>query len=306
MPHLLAYCVRDTANRLREDEEACHDRKEDGATAFDAHQFRGLRLGLGYEVSRCWPARKAGDREACGAPTVGEESLPRICPEAQTMDFVPSGYVTIEEAVDKIGRGLMPRDWLGHEVDMLKQDRSVTEAIAVVDHRTAARTAQAKRLGRAVSHLQRVLSDGDVKAVVAHDSGAVRDFPPSFWREPAMRAVFRSGELPAEIRIDLEGPKAGAGKRWIFISEVELRSTLERIAASQVLSDVESEFAVWLSRRIDEAAGQKPPTKKRVWMDAQAAFDSRLSYRIFERVWHATVPETWRRPSRARAAKPTE
>lgn len=219
-------------------------------------------------------------------------------------DFVPSGYVTIEEAVDRIGRRLMPRHWLGHETDLLKRDHDVTQATAVLDRRAAARAAQAKRLRRAVDHLRRALSAGDVKAVVAHDGGEVRDFPPSSWREPGMRAVFRSGELPAEVRVALEGHKAGAGRHWIYISAAEIEGVLDRIAARQAAREVEPEFARWLAKRVDEAAGQEPPTKKRVWTDARAVFDARLSYRIFDRVWNATVPESWRRLARTRPAKP--
>lgn len=215
-------------------------------------------------------------------------------------DFIPSGYVTIEQAVDRIGKGLMPHDWLGHETDLLRRDSSVTEAGAAAGTRATTTKTQAGRLNRAVNHLRRVLRAGDVKAVVARDDGEVHGFPPSLWAKPEVRAVFRSGELPVEFRVALEGHKAGAGKRWILISDLELRRVLKSMAERQALFDTEAELRTWLTTKVDEAAGKAPPTKKRMWTEAQEALGSALSYRTFDRVWHTTAPETWRRPAQAR------
>lgn len=221
-------------------------------------------------------------------------------------DFVPSGYVTTEEAIDRLGRCLMPHHWLGHEVDLLKRDSSITEEVAAGGEEVAGPDTRTGRLNRTVNRLIEELSSGDIEAVVADADGVVRAFPASFWARTGIRAVFRSGELPVEFRVALEGPKADAGKRWVYIPDAGLRSLIERIAASQAATDVESDFRMWLATRVEETAEEEPPTKKRIWMDAKAAFGSRLSYRVFDRVWRATVPETWRWPTRPRRPKRPE
>jgi hypothetical protein len=221
-------------------------------------------------------------------------------------DFATSGYVTLAQAVDRIGQRLMPHEWLGHEVDLLTWDSRATEEPAAVIEGAAITGTQAGRLNRALNHLLQTLRAGDVKAFVAHEDGEVRAFPPSLWARPGIRAVFRSGGLPVEFRVALEGHKAGAGKRWILISDPGLRSVLERIAARQALSDVGPELRAWLATKVDEASAKEPPVKKRIWLKAQGTFGSRLSYRTFDRVWRETVPATCRRPVRARPAKPAE
>lgn len=221
-------------------------------------------------------------------------------------DFVPSGYVTLEEAVDRIGQCLMPHEWLGHEVDLLKRDSSVTEEGPAAREEAATADARIGRLDHAVNRLLDELSAGDIEAVVADAQGEAHAFPALLWKKLGIRAVFRSGELPVKFRTALEGHRAGAGKRWIYVPDVALRNLLERIAASQAVTDVEAEFGTWLATMVEEAAGKEPPTKKRIWMDAKGTFGSRLSYRAFDRVWRATVPDTWRWPTRPRRPKRVE
>lgn len=220
--------------------------------------------------------------------------------------FLPSGYVTLEQAVERIGEHLMPHQWLGHEVDLLRRDSSVTEARTAGGERATTVDTQVGRLNRAVNHLLHALVVAEVKAVVADECGGIDAFPPSLWARPGIRAAFRSGELPVEVRVALEGHKAGAAKRWILIPELELRGALKRIAERQALSDVGSELHAWLATKIEEVAAEKPPTKKRTWTEAQSAFGTRLSYRTFDQVWRATVPDAWRRSLRARHTKPAE
>lgn len=221
--------------------------------------------------------------------------------------LIPSGYITLEQAVDGIGQRLMPDEWLGHEIDLLRRDSSVTEAGAAAGREAATTKTPAGRLSRAIGHLRRVLRAGDVQAVVAREDGEIHDFPPSFWAKRGIRAVFRSGELPVEFRVVLEGHKADAGKRWILIPQVELYSVLKRLAERQALFDTEAELRTWLAAKVHEAAGQKPPLKKRIWTEAQEAVGPALSYRTFDRVWHTTAPEAWRRPVRSsRRTMPAE
>jgi hypothetical protein len=228
----------------------------------------------------------------------------RVWPEAQMTDFVPSGYITLEQAVDRIGAHLMPRQWLGHEVDLLKRDSNVTDALTPPGERVTTMDTQVGRLNRAMARLLHVLAVATVKAVVSDEDGGIRAFPPSLWAKPGVRAAFHSGELPDEFRVALEGHKAGAGRRWLLIPELELRGVLKGIAETQAVSDIRSDLRAWLVKKVEQVAAEKAPTKKRTWMEAQSHFGTALSYRTFDQVWHATVPDTWKRPLRERRIKP--
>jgi hypothetical protein len=220
--------------------------------------------------------------------------------------FVPSGYVTLQQAIDEIGRHLMPGEWLSHEINLLQSDSSITEDLGGVGEEATATGTPAGRLNRAMNHLLRALFAGEVKAVVARENGEIHSCPPSLWTRPGIRAVFRSGELPVQFRIALEGHIAGEtgeGRRWILLPEPDLRRLLGAVAPAP--ADVEAEFRAWLAAKIDKSAGKELPTRKRIWEEAQGIFGSRLPYRSFQRIWAATAPKEWRAPPRRRQAKPT-
>ncbi len=216
--------------------------------------------------------------------------------------LTPSGYVTLERAIDEIGRQLMPGAWLGQETTLLKRDNRATEEVAAVDSAATATDTAIARLNRAVNHLLAALFAGDVKAVVAREDGKIRDFSPSLWIRPGMRAVFRSGELPIDFRVAIEGHKADTGKRWVLLLESDLRRLLRRLGSTRGRPDVEVQFRAWLARKIEEVAGAEPPRKKRLWIEAQGAFGPELPFRSFERIWTAMVPATWRQRREARPA----
>lgn len=217
--------------------------------------------------------------------------------------FIPSGYVTLEQAVGEIGRHLMPEEWQGQETILLKRsDRAAEEVATVGIPPSATRTAMG-RLNWAVNYLLSALFTGDVKAVVAREEGGIRDFASSLWTKPGMRAVFRSGELPVEFRVAVEGHKAETGRRWVLLLESDLRRLLRRLATTRGRPDVEAQFRTWLTGKIDAFAGAETPRKKRLWVEAQGVFGSELPYRSFERIWTATVPATWRQPRGAGPAK---
>jgi hypothetical protein len=211
--------------------------------------------------------------------------------------------MTLEQALDAVGRRLMPQEWQGHEVDLLKRDGAATEQAATPGEEAAATHTQVGRLNRAMTYLLRALSDGDVKAVVAGEHGEMSAFPSSLWKMPGTRAIFRSGELPVHLRVALEGHKAGAGRRWILLSQSDLHHVLGEAAPLAELPDPEIELREWLAKKIEQYAKAEPPSRKHIWMEAQAAFGSRLSYRSFSRIWSAVAPEAWKRPVRARRAK---
>lgn len=214
-----------------------------------------------------------------------------------------SGYITLEQAVGAVGRQLMPREWLGQEVNLLKVDSRATEEVGIVGEKATATDTALGRLNRAVNYLLRALFAGDVKVVAAREGGDLRDFPAALWKRPGIRAVFRSGELPVNFRVAIEGHRADAGTRWILVSELDIHRLLSGRAAGPEVTDVEGEFRAWLATKINERAQEKPLRKKQTWTEAQSAFGSRLPYHSFERIWTATVPEAWRRPIRAGRAK---
>jgi hypothetical protein len=49
----------------------------------------------------------------------GSDSLCAVVPQAQsqalTMSFVPNGYLSIQEALNRLGRELFPSEWTGEE-----------------------------------------------------------------------------------------------------------------------------------------------------------------------------------------------
>lgn len=221
-------------------------------------------------------------------------------------DLATSGYITLEQAVDAVGRRLMPHEWLGQEVNLLKVDSRVTEDVEAVGEEATGTGTPFGRLNRAVNHLLRALFAGDVKAVTTREGGDFREFPAALWMRPGIRVVFRSGELPVNFRVAIEGHRADAGKRWILVSETDVHRLLSGVAAASEVTDVEGEFRAWLATQINERAKGMPMRKKQAWMEAQRAFSSRLPYRSFERIWTATVPEAWRRSTRAGRAKPAQ
>jgi hypothetical protein len=220
--------------------------------------------------------------------------------------FVSSGYITLQQAIDEVGRHVMPHEWLGQETDLLPRDSSVTENLAAVGEEATATGTLTGRLNRAMNHLLRALFAGEVKAVVARENGEVHPCPLSLWARPGIRAVFRSGELPVHFRVALEGHKTGEtgdGKRWILLPQSDVRQVLGALPPEP--ADVEADFRAWLAARIDASAGKGLPSKKHIWMEAQGAFGSRLPYRSFQRIWAATAPKGWRSPLRRRQVKPT-
>lgn len=204
-----------------------------------------------------------------------------------TDDFTPLGYMTVEQAVDAVGRYLMPHEWLGPELDRLKRDTTITEATPIVAEEETATDTQAGRLNRALNYLIRALAAGDLNAVVAHEDGDIRPFPSMLWMSPGVRDVFRAGELPVHLRVAIEGHKADTGKRWVLLRRSDLRRHLREAGPPEAI-DVEGEFRAWLTKRIEQCAEERP-SKKQLWIETQAVFGARLPYRSFNRIWSATA-----------------
>jgi hypothetical protein len=213
--------------------------------------------------------------------------------------------MTLHQAIDEVGRHLMPQEWLGQETDLLPCDTRVTEDPAAVDEEATGTGTPAGRLNRAMNRLLRALFAGDVKAVIVGESGQMHPCPSSLWARPGIRAVFRSGELPVQFRVTLEGHRSGEvgeEKRWVLLPKPDIRQLLGALAPEP--TNAEAEFRVWLAAKIDESVGKERPTKKRIWVEAQGVFGSRLPYRSFQRIWAATVPKAWRSPLRRRQIEP--
>jgi hypothetical protein len=217
-------------------------------------------------------------------------------------DFVPSGYVTLEHAIAEIGRQLMPAEWQGPEMILLKRDDRAIEEVAGIGGAAATGTSIG-RLSWAVNFLIAALFAGDVKAVVTREDGKLRDIPSSLWIRPGIRTVFRAGVLPIDFCVAVEGHKADTGRHWVLLLESDLRRLLRRLPTTRGRPDVEVQFRAWLSGKIDEFAGAEPPRKKRVWVEAQGVFGPGLPFRSFERIWTAMVPAAWRRAKRAGPAE---
>jgi hypothetical protein len=217
-----------------------------------------------------------------------------------------SGYIAIEQAIDAVGRRLMPHQWLGQEVLLLKSDSRALEETEAASAEATVTETPLGRLNRAVNYLIHALFAGEVKAVTAGEDGHIRDLPAALWMRPGIRAVFGSGKLPINFCVALEGHRADTGKRWVLVSELDLHRSLAALAAAPATADVEAEFGSWLARKIAEHAEGTPLRKRQTWMEAQGVFGARLPFRSFERIWTATVPQTWQRAVRANRAKPAE
>lgn len=164
-------------------------------------------------------------------------------------DFTPLGYVTMDQAVDAVGRYLMPHEWLGVETDLLKRDTTLTDEDVppiVAEEETATDT-PVGRLNRALNYLVRTLAAGDLNAVAAHEDGEIHPFPSMLWMSRGIRAIFRAGEVPVHLRVALEGHKAGAGKRWVLFPQSDLRQHLREAGPPEAVN-VEDEFRAWLAK----------------------------------------------------------
>jgi hypothetical protein len=215
-----------------------------------------------------------------------------------------AGYVTLEQAVEAIGRQLMPHDWLGEEISLLETDKHVPEELELAAAEAAAIDTPLGRLNRAVNYLLRALSAGDVKAVTVDEHGHSRDVPPTLWGRPGSRAVFRPGELPDEFRVMVEGHKVGVGKRWVRVSALDIHRIRTELVGGPEVTDVEGEFRAWLAARLEKRPKDQVLSKTETWFQAQHVFASRMPYHAFERIWMETVPQEWRRPAPPGRAKP--
>lgn len=211
--------------------------------------------------------------------------------------------MTLEQAIDAIGRRLMPRDWLGQEISLLETDKHIAEELEVAAAEAAADTPLG-RLNRAVNHLLRALAAGDMKAVAIDEHGHSHDVPTALWRRREIRAVFRPGELPDEFRVAVEGHRAGVGSRWVRVSHLDIDRMLTELASGPEVTDVEGEFRTWLAAKVEQPAHGTPVSKSDTWAEAQRIFGARMPYHTFERIWSATVPRAWRRSGRAGRAEP--
>jgi hypothetical protein len=200
------------------------------------------------------------------------------------------GYMAPEQALDEVGRCLMPDEWLGTEIALLRDDRFLIEEITA--ERAAVPDTPVGRLTLALNFLIHALSAGELNAVVVREAGEMRPFPSSLWTSPGGRAVFRSGELPVQLRVALEGHKASAGKRWVLIPGPALHRLLSEAGPAAELPDIETEFRDWLTKRIEQCAKRERISKKQLWMEAQPLFGPRLSYRSFNRIWSATARQS--------------
>jgi hypothetical protein len=221
-------------------------------------------------------------------------------------DFARSGYIPLDQAVEAVGRRLMPHQWLGQEINLLKLDsRALEEVEAVAEEATNIAT-PIGRLNRAVNYLIRVLFAGDVHAVLVSEAGDFHDLPSALWMRPGIRAAFGSGELPVSFRVAVEGHKVDARPRWVMVSEADVHRLLAPLVGGVEERDVESELRAWLEKKIAAHAERPPMRRRQTWMEAQGTFGSRLPYRSFERIWAATIPAAWRRQVRTRPAKPAQ
>jgi hypothetical protein len=214
------------------------------------------------------------------------------------------GYMSLEEAVDAIGRRLMPRTWLGPEVGLLEIDKHVAEELEVQAAEAGGAGTPLGRLNRAVNYLLRALLAGEVEAVIFDEHGRSHDVPAPLWGRPEVRVVFRPGEVPDEFRVAVEGHKIGEGSRWLRVSHLDIDRMLTELAAGPEVTDVAGEFRAWLAAKLRERAEGKPVFQNETWAQAQRAFADRMPFHAFERIWTETVPEEWRHKERVRRAKP--
>jgi hypothetical protein len=215
-----------------------------------------------------------------------------------------AGYMTLEQAVDAVGRRLMPRTWLGQETSLLETDKHIAEALEMAATEGAATDTPLGRLNRAVNHLLRALAAGDVNAIAIDEHGHSREFPAALWARPGIRAVFRPAAVPDEFRVAVEGHRSGAGAHWVRVSDLDIDRMLTEFAAGAEMTDVESEFRSWLAAKVKQPEHGRPVSKNDTWSEAQRIFASRMPYHTFERIWESTVPSAWRRPQQAGRAKP--
>ncbi len=217
-------------------------------------------------------------------------------------DFVPAGFVTIQQAVDLTGGHLFPNEWTGEEIGLLKpRDTSAGEADTSKPDEHKLATPQ--RLDRAIHYLRSLLSLLKVPAVVIFDNGQSYQVGASVWLSNSAPTIFRTGLEPVNLRQLLADRQSGRGRRRVLLPEARLDAALAGEKKPETAKTAfagtfkaETDCQKWIAQKA--AAGETPASRSALYSEARARFGNKLSQRSFDRAWTAAAPEEWKKPGR--------
>jgi hypothetical protein len=204
-------------------------------------------------------------------------------------EFVPSGFVTLRDAVDLTGRHLLGPAWTGNEIRQL---------------RFPAPKRSLRRLESAVHELRSLLGSDMVSAIAVFENGQTFPVPTALWLSQDGRAVFNTGNLSVgNLREALRARREGTRTRHILLRRTELEGALAN-ALNQAGSErrltvkAEHDCHTWLT---DMMRAGKPTKKKTAYREeAQSQFG--VGQRAFDRAWANAIATTgntdWKKPGR--------
>ena len=217
-------------------------------------------------------------------------------------DFVPAGFLTIQQAVDLTGRHLFPTEWTGEEIGLLKPRDNGSEK-AETSKPDEDQLATQQRLDRTIHHLRSLLTFLKVPAVVIFDNGQSYQVGASVWLSNSAPRIFRTGVEPVDLRQQLADRQFGRGRRRVLLSEARLNAALARekkpeTAKTAFVGTVkaETDCRKWIEQKA--AAGETPANSSALYSEARERFGNNLSRRAFDRAWAAAAPEEWKKPGR--------
>jgi hypothetical protein len=201
--------------------------------------------------------------------------------------FVPPGYLTLRDAVDRTGHHCHGADWTGSEIQQLSDPKRPSD-----------------RLEAAVDELRGLLALGKINAVAVAENGKKFPVESSVWLAGNGRQVFDTGLLPVgNIRETLVARNQGTLWRQILVPEIQLQELLEKEIESPKIQrratiKAETECRIWLVEMMNAGS----PTKGKSTYQAEAIERFGVGSRAFIRAWANAIAESgnseWSKPGR--------
>lgn len=180
--------------------------------------------------------------------------------------FLPIGYLSVQESIEQVGALLFGREWTPDET----QNNS--------NHNRS----------QAVERFQKHLYRGDVQSSILHDGGITFSLPNHAWGSDDISKAFSTGRIHYDY---LEGQ--------VIIEEISFKKWLATLGTSKSISTVNAERRchLWLTELM--SCG-KPKTKKKSEYQKEAFNQFGVGTKPFTRAWANAVSDTensnWSKP----------
>jgi hypothetical protein len=207
------------------------------------------------------------------------------------IEFVPPGFLKLQDAVDLAGKHCYGAAWTGRETRQLSDPPPKKPS---------------DRLEAAVDQLRGYLALGRVAALAIAENGKHFSVPVSLWLSEDGRNVFNTGFCPpVALRESLQRRQDGTLRRRILVQEKQLRALLieeagtSGAAAHQTTIAAETRCRDWLAQQMKEY--ERRPHNK-TWYKAQAQEKFDVGSKAFDRAWANAIAASgntnWSKPGR--------